>query len=294
MENQKLKFGWMILGFFFPVVGLILFLVWLKNKKGDAKSAGIGALIGGILCILLGVLAVLFFVLGIGFKVEKGLIRTVQVKQDSTFSLYSIKDNYYSINWSEYYYEDMDKDHTIKAVDEKNKELFSILREGDKKYLVTTSKDKVELTSILIISSYHFYYTGDVLIFDTNDDFNDFYIYDYKSKKLIHAFNGVDGQYKGLYVSDIKLDNNKNIVFKGSLSTLDDENYSSGRSSVALRYETGTYKSLEELQADLTKNGLDNFVISADFTYNYLNNSYSATPVVEEEKIIDAFKKKTG
>lgn len=40
------SFGWGILGFCFPIVGLILYLVWKGNKPLTAKKAGIGALIG--------------------------------------------------------------------------------------------------------------------------------------------------------------------------------------------------------------------------------------------------------
>ena len=38
--------GWAILGFFIPLVGLILFLVWKNTKPKCAKMAGIGALVG--------------------------------------------------------------------------------------------------------------------------------------------------------------------------------------------------------------------------------------------------------
>ncbi len=38
--------GWGVLGFFIPLVGLILYLVWRDDKPRRAKSAGRGALIG--------------------------------------------------------------------------------------------------------------------------------------------------------------------------------------------------------------------------------------------------------
>ena len=57
VEKEGSKFGWGVLGFFFPLVGLILFLVWLKDKKKAAKAAGIGALIGFVLNVLVTVLA---------------------------------------------------------------------------------------------------------------------------------------------------------------------------------------------------------------------------------------------
>lgn len=54
--------GMTALGFFFPIVGLILYLVWKDQTPLKAKSAGKGALIGVIvwttLNILLGILAV--------------------------------------------------------------------------------------------------------------------------------------------------------------------------------------------------------------------------------------------
>lgn len=44
-----------ILSFFFPLVGLILFLIWHSDMPLKAKSCGIGALIGFISNILLGI-----------------------------------------------------------------------------------------------------------------------------------------------------------------------------------------------------------------------------------------------
>ena len=67
-EKEGSKFGWGVLGFFIPLVGLILFLVWMKDKKRASKAAGIGALIGFIFSIISTVLLITFFgaVLGIG------------------------------------------------------------------------------------------------------------------------------------------------------------------------------------------------------------------------------------
>lgn len=47
-QEEGDTFVWGILGFFFPLVGLILFLVWQADKPMAAKSAGTGALIGFI------------------------------------------------------------------------------------------------------------------------------------------------------------------------------------------------------------------------------------------------------
>lgn len=39
------SFGWAVLGFFIPLCGLILYLVWRNTKPKCAKNAGIGALV---------------------------------------------------------------------------------------------------------------------------------------------------------------------------------------------------------------------------------------------------------
>ncbi|MBQ7700998.1 MAG: zinc ribbon domain-containing protein [Candidatus Methanomethylophilaceae archaeon] len=36
--------GWFILGFFFPLIGFILWLAWLSTKPKCSKMAGLGAL----------------------------------------------------------------------------------------------------------------------------------------------------------------------------------------------------------------------------------------------------------
>ncbi len=38
--------GWTVLGFFIPIVGLILFLVWLRSKPNNSNAAGAGCLAG--------------------------------------------------------------------------------------------------------------------------------------------------------------------------------------------------------------------------------------------------------
>lgn len=58
--------GWGVLGCCFPLIGLILFLVWKDDKPRSAKAAGIGAIIGVVLCVLC---ILLLFALGIGLSV---------------------------------------------------------------------------------------------------------------------------------------------------------------------------------------------------------------------------------
>ncbi len=56
-------FGWGLLGFCIPLVGLILFLVWRETKPKTSKAAGIGALVSVISVV---VIYALFFALGLG------------------------------------------------------------------------------------------------------------------------------------------------------------------------------------------------------------------------------------
>ena len=50
--------GFMVLSLFFPLVGLILFLVWKDSQPLKAKSCGKGALIGVIISAVLIILMV--------------------------------------------------------------------------------------------------------------------------------------------------------------------------------------------------------------------------------------------
>lgn len=47
------SFGFSLLGFCIPIVGLILYLVWNDDKPLRAKSAGKGVLVGMIVCAAL-------------------------------------------------------------------------------------------------------------------------------------------------------------------------------------------------------------------------------------------------
>lgn len=43
------SFGWGLLGFCFPIIGLVLYLVWIKQKPNNARSVGTGMFIAFIL-----------------------------------------------------------------------------------------------------------------------------------------------------------------------------------------------------------------------------------------------------
>lgn len=46
------NFGWAVLGFCVPIVGLILYLIWKDSTPMKAKSAGKGALVSVIVSII--------------------------------------------------------------------------------------------------------------------------------------------------------------------------------------------------------------------------------------------------
>lgn len=56
-------FGWGLLGFCIPIVGLILYLVWKDTKPKTSKAAGMGALISVIIMVIW---YVLMIVAGVG------------------------------------------------------------------------------------------------------------------------------------------------------------------------------------------------------------------------------------
>lgn len=57
-------FGWGLLGFCIPIVGLILFLVWRDTKPRTSKAAGKGALISVIIGVVFYILTAVLGLLG--------------------------------------------------------------------------------------------------------------------------------------------------------------------------------------------------------------------------------------
>lgn len=60
------SFGWLVLGFFIPIAGLVLYITWRTTSPKNAKKAGLGALIKTIFSFLL---FIFFFVVGIVFSI---------------------------------------------------------------------------------------------------------------------------------------------------------------------------------------------------------------------------------
>ena len=62
-ENEDASKGWIALGFFFPLIGLILYLVWYDEHRRRAKYAGKGALISVIVSVAAGIIIPIIMVI---------------------------------------------------------------------------------------------------------------------------------------------------------------------------------------------------------------------------------------
>lgn len=65
-QNDKSSFGFALLGFCFPIVGLILYLIWKDNTPLKAKSAGKGALISVIISVVFYIIYAIILGVAIG------------------------------------------------------------------------------------------------------------------------------------------------------------------------------------------------------------------------------------
>lgn len=68
--NDSNSVGWWFLGFFFPLVGLVLWLVWTGNYPLKAKKLGWGTLIGFIVsAVLVALFYIVYFALILLFEI---------------------------------------------------------------------------------------------------------------------------------------------------------------------------------------------------------------------------------
>lgn len=61
VKDDNGGFGWGVLGFFLPIVGLVLFLIWKTEKPKTAKAAGLGALISVCISILFFIVSIILY-----------------------------------------------------------------------------------------------------------------------------------------------------------------------------------------------------------------------------------------
>lgn len=69
-KNEGSAFGYGVLGFFCPIVGFILFLVYLNNKKKVSRASLIGSVIGILVKVFLIILLLFVFSYGINGAID--------------------------------------------------------------------------------------------------------------------------------------------------------------------------------------------------------------------------------
>ena len=72
--NDSDSIGWAVLGFFLPIVGLILYLVWAQTRPNSAKLCGMGALVGVLAEVIFSVVYVMAFVVIMSDSTSPGLL----------------------------------------------------------------------------------------------------------------------------------------------------------------------------------------------------------------------------
>ena len=134
-DNKKVddqsSFGFAILGFFIPIVGLILFLIYEGKKPKRAKSAGKGALIGFITKIVLSIILVILYVVfaaslfsNISDDIESNIPAIGDVFREETTD--EILEKYVDISFGEFkvtnngYFSETSLDITVKNKAENN------------------------------------------------------------------------------------------------------------------------------------------------------------------------------
>lgn len=68
--------GFMVLGFFIPIVGLILYLIYHDNRPLRAKSVGKGALIGFIVQVAISIISSIIYAISFGILANKLIDRS--------------------------------------------------------------------------------------------------------------------------------------------------------------------------------------------------------------------------
>ena len=105
--DDRSSFGFAILGFFIPIVGLILFLTYEGKKPKRAKSAGKGALIGFITKIVLSFILIILYAVfatslfsNISDDIESGLLAISNTFREETTDV--ILEKYVDVSFGEF------------------------------------------------------------------------------------------------------------------------------------------------------------------------------------------------
>lgn len=80
-SDDKNSFGFALLGFFIPIVGLILYIIYHKNMPGRAKSVGIGAIVGFVCSVIFSIIITVFSTL-FSFALFNNIFEAVESAQN--------------------------------------------------------------------------------------------------------------------------------------------------------------------------------------------------------------------
>ena len=92
-EEEKNTFGWGVLGFFVPIAGLILFIIWKKDRPKASKSAGIWALVSVVARVLSSILIILIGFI-VGFSEDNDSYNYKESDIDNYKDNYDYNDDY--------------------------------------------------------------------------------------------------------------------------------------------------------------------------------------------------------
>lgn len=285
------SFGWGVLGFFIPIVGLILFLVWMKTKTKASKAAGIGALIGGILEIISIVLLCLLFT-GL-FGNDKNAANIKIKKAIDKSDNFAISNYEYEFDFSESYL--FAEKNYYNAIDESGKKIFTILRTDIK----VSDGLKVDYTMVMNngkevpfeeyysgidpYEKYHFYYKDNLIIFNVKNDNKGYYFYDLDKNNLYTAFLEDESGNEDLVVKNIIKNNDDTIIFQTELNL--GEYYDVTKKLIYDKVNSGEYNSLEDLENNLKTLDQDDFILKKDIVFKKGTIKY-----IKEEQNVQTIK----
>lgn len=319
--SEGSSFGWGVLGFFVPIVGLILFLVWRQTKKNSSKASGIGALIGAGV----GLIGLIIFLLGLS-----GLRGIFSTPSDDKLPTYNItiqkvsdldsditgisswrKDELGKV-YNYMYRIDLDDENSNKNFyddvryivnDTNNKKLFELVfykfisngQEAHCKF--TLPSGDVIWNDECILYDYDFSYSNGLIVFgDIVTMKDDFYVYDVDEAKLTTIFK--QDEDKDFEIVDFDIDNKNSLVFKAFFTGEGSANEGYRKSIILRDIENpnleSSIKTKEQLNERLTKEGVDNFIVEKTYTFNKETSGYALAPAVKEKTVTEYFEEING
>ena len=310
--NEGSNIGWGVLGFFFPIVGLILFLVWKNNRKAASKVSGIGALIGfvvQIICIILFSLLSFGTLIGISSVIEKSEnnptenetktntvekntkttdkeeTNTTKEEVDTNDSCVVKATKEGDILYSYKYAESCD---VTKVVDEDNKLLFKA--KNDNKELTLNgsiiTNNNVELNN----TNEEFWKLDDSIVFYSNlcsPGYCYIYVYNTKDNTGFKIEPSIENDIVVPYINGMDSFREKNLVVKfksNESSGLEGDN-----DPKVVLFKKIRSCEITDIDAALASYGLNDFAFQKTYNYPNVNGSIKNDPTITVAKTIKGY-----